>query len=142
MRQSEIESRKRWDNGVFGLAGWYRDGTLAERVAIEARNLAPPPSPARGIGTSPLAQTSVGGAKLRPAPSYWERCTVRSHGGVGSRAGGRPGPRLVTSTSSSSGIVPAAGCDGSADHLVVSTDVLSPSLSAGLIVQAARAIRT
>jgi NADPH:quinone reductase-like Zn-dependent oxidoreductase len=25
---------------VFGLADWYRDGTLAERVAIEARNLA------------------------------------------------------------------------------------------------------
>ncbi|HZR71472.1 NADP-dependent oxidoreductase [Bradyrhizobium sp.] len=26
---------------VFGLADWYRDGTLAEYVAIEARNLAP-----------------------------------------------------------------------------------------------------
>src|SRR5215510_5309381 len=25
---------------VFGLAEWYRDGTLAEYVAIEARNLA------------------------------------------------------------------------------------------------------
>src|SRR5512133_3465277 len=29
---------------VFGLADWYRDGTLAEHVAIEARNLAPLPS--------------------------------------------------------------------------------------------------
>jgi NADPH:quinone reductase-like Zn-dependent oxidoreductase len=28
---------------VFGLADWYRDGTLAEYVAIEARNLAPMP---------------------------------------------------------------------------------------------------
>ncbi|GHJ37335.1 NADP-dependent oxidoreductase [Streptomyces sp. TS71-3] len=28
---------------VFGLADWTRDGTLAERVAIEARNLAPLP---------------------------------------------------------------------------------------------------
>jgi NADPH:quinone reductase-like Zn-dependent oxidoreductase len=28
---------------VLGLADWYRDGTLAERVAIEARNLAPLP---------------------------------------------------------------------------------------------------
>jgi NADPH:quinone reductase-like Zn-dependent oxidoreductase len=28
---------------VFGLADWYRDGTLAECVAIEARNLAPLP---------------------------------------------------------------------------------------------------
>jgi NADPH:quinone reductase-like Zn-dependent oxidoreductase len=26
---------------VFGLADWYRDGTLAESIAIEARNLAP-----------------------------------------------------------------------------------------------------
>src|SRR5438128_10105119 len=28
---------------VVGLADWYRDGTLAEQVAIEARNLAPGP---------------------------------------------------------------------------------------------------
>jgi len=28
---------------VFGLADWYRDGTLADFVAIEARNLAPLP---------------------------------------------------------------------------------------------------
>ena len=28
---------------VFGLADWYRDGTLAEFLAIEARNLAPLP---------------------------------------------------------------------------------------------------
>jgi NADPH:quinone reductase-like Zn-dependent oxidoreductase len=28
---------------VIGLADWHRDGTLAERVAIEARNLAPLP---------------------------------------------------------------------------------------------------
>src|SRR5436309_3376404 len=29
---------------VFGLADWHRDGTLAEYVAIEARNLAPRPA--------------------------------------------------------------------------------------------------
>ena len=29
---------------VFGLSDWYRDGTLAEYVAMEARNLAPLPS--------------------------------------------------------------------------------------------------
>src|SRR6188508_1901891 len=29
---------------VFGVADWYRDGTLAEYVAVEARNLAPLPS--------------------------------------------------------------------------------------------------
>ena len=28
---------------VFGLTDWYRDGTLAERAAVEARNLAPLP---------------------------------------------------------------------------------------------------
>jgi NADPH:quinone reductase-like Zn-dependent oxidoreductase len=28
---------------VFGLADWYRDGTLAESAAVEARNLAPLP---------------------------------------------------------------------------------------------------
>lgn len=28
---------------VLGLTDWYRDGTLAERVAVEARNLAPLP---------------------------------------------------------------------------------------------------
>ncbi|XVV12635.1 NADP-dependent oxidoreductase [Actinoplanes sp. CA-131856] len=28
---------------VFGIADWHRDGTLAEQVAIEARNLAPLP---------------------------------------------------------------------------------------------------
>jgi NADPH:quinone reductase-like Zn-dependent oxidoreductase len=28
---------------VFGIADWYRDGTLAEHVAIDARNLAPLP---------------------------------------------------------------------------------------------------
>src|SRR3954453_7444876 len=31
---------------VFGLADWHRDGTLAEHVAIEARNLAPLPGDA------------------------------------------------------------------------------------------------
>jgi NADPH:quinone reductase-like Zn-dependent oxidoreductase len=28
---------------VFGLTDWYRDGTLAEYVVIEVRNLAPLP---------------------------------------------------------------------------------------------------
>ena len=29
---------------VFGLTDWYRDGTLAEYAAVEARNLAPLPA--------------------------------------------------------------------------------------------------
>ena len=40
---------------VFGLADWYRDGTLAEYVAIEARNLAPLPGD---------VDFTVGGASL------------------------------------------------------------------------------
>ena len=38
---------------VFGLADWHRDGTLAEHVAIEARNLAPLPGDvAYAVGAS------------------------------------------------------------------------------------------
>src|SRR4051812_1592423 len=33
---------------VFGIAGWHRDGTLAEYVAGGARNLPPPPG-GRGL---------------------------------------------------------------------------------------------
>ena len=42
---------------VFGLADWYRDGTLAEYVAIEARNLAPLPG---DIEFTAGATTSIG----------------------------------------------------------------------------------
>lgn len=39
---------------VFGLADWYRDGTLAEYVAMEARNLAPLPGDVDfTVGASP-----------------------------------------------------------------------------------------
>src|SRR4029078_5925245 len=38
---------------VFGLADWYRDGTLADYIAIEARNLAPLPGDVEfGVGAS------------------------------------------------------------------------------------------
>ena len=62
---------------MFGLADWHRDGTLAEYVAIEARNLAPLPGemvplhggrepanlgPHRVAGTVP-ARPSSGGAE-------------------------------------------------------------------------------
>jgi NADPH:quinone reductase-like Zn-dependent oxidoreductase len=46
---------------VYGLTDWYRDGTAAEYVAVEARNLAP--SPTRGsaaeIAAVPLAALSA-----------------------------------------------------------------------------------
>src|SRR3954467_11065169 len=38
---------------VFGLTDWHRDGTLAEYVAVEARNLAPLPGDVDcGVGAS------------------------------------------------------------------------------------------
>src|ERR1700755_1821502 len=42
---------------VFGLTDWHRDGTLAEYVAVEARNLAPPPGGVgfRGGGSLPIS---------------------------------------------------------------------------------------
>src|SRR3954465_5537277 len=42
---------------VFGLADWHRDGTLAEYVAIEARNLAPLPGDVafRGGASLPIS---------------------------------------------------------------------------------------
>jgi NADPH:quinone reductase-like Zn-dependent oxidoreductase len=49
---------------VFGLADWYRDGTLAEYLAIEARNLAPLPGDAvfrRGRAYSRTARPAQSG---------------------------------------------------------------------------------
>jgi NADPH:quinone reductase-like Zn-dependent oxidoreductase len=43
---------------VFGLTDWARDGTLAEFVAVEARNLAPLPA---SIGHVPAAALSLAG---------------------------------------------------------------------------------
>jgi NADPH:quinone reductase-like Zn-dependent oxidoreductase len=43
---------------VFGLTDWYRDGALADFVAVEARNLAPLPA---SIGHVPAAALSLAG---------------------------------------------------------------------------------
>ena len=43
---------------VFGLADWYRDGTLAEYVAMEARNLAPLPA---GVDHTVAAASVISG---------------------------------------------------------------------------------
>src|SRR6185503_10485314 len=48
---------------VFGLTDWYRDGTLAEHVAVEARNLAPLP----GDG-----DFAVGAALVMPGLTAWQ----------------------------------------------------------------------
>jgi NADPH:quinone reductase-like Zn-dependent oxidoreductase len=48
---------------VFGLTDWYRDGTLAEYVAVEARNLAPLPAD---------VDFSAGAALVMPGLTAWQ----------------------------------------------------------------------
>ena len=48
---------------VFGLTDWYRDGTLAEYVAVEARNLAPLPGD---------LDFTAGAAFVMPALTAWQ----------------------------------------------------------------------
>src|ERR1700744_4432809 len=69
---------------VFGLTDWYRDGTLAEYVAVEARNLAPLPGDVDfTVGASlPISgltawQGLVVHGRLRPGQS------VIAHGAAG-----------------------------------------------------------
>jgi NADPH:quinone reductase-like Zn-dependent oxidoreductase len=49
--------------GVFGLTDWYRDGTLAEYVAVEARNLTPLPGD---------VEFAVGAALVMPGLTAWQ----------------------------------------------------------------------
>ena len=48
---------------VFGLTDWYRDGTLAEYVAVDARNLAPLPGD---------VDFTVGAALVMPGLTAWQ----------------------------------------------------------------------
>jgi NADPH:quinone reductase-like Zn-dependent oxidoreductase len=48
---------------VFGLTDWYRDGTLAEYVTVEARNLAPLPAD---------VDFTVGAALVMPGLTAWQ----------------------------------------------------------------------
>lgn len=48
---------------VFGLADWYRDGSLAEYITIEARNLAPLPGD---------IDFTVGAALVMPGLTAWQ----------------------------------------------------------------------
>ena len=48
---------------VFGLTDWYRDGTLAEYVAVEARNLSPLPGD---------VDFTVGAALVMPGLTTWQ----------------------------------------------------------------------
>src|SRR3954465_3494551 len=48
---------------VFGLTDWYRDGTLAEYAAVEARNLAPLPGD---------VEFTVAAALVMPGLTAWQ----------------------------------------------------------------------
>jgi NADPH:quinone reductase-like Zn-dependent oxidoreductase len=48
---------------VFGLTDWYRDGTLTEYVAVEARNLIPLPGD---------VDFTVGAALVMPGLTAWQ----------------------------------------------------------------------
>src|SRR5690242_8376410 len=63
---------------VFGLTDWYRDGTLAEYVAVEARNLAPLPGD---------VDFTEGAALVMPGLTAWQG--LFEHGGL------RPGRRVL-----------------------------------------------
>jgi NADPH:quinone reductase-like Zn-dependent oxidoreductase len=55
---------------VFGLTDWYRDGTLAEYVAVEARNLAPLPGD---------VDFTVGASLVMPGLTAWQGLFEHGH---------------------------------------------------------------
>jgi NADPH:quinone reductase-like Zn-dependent oxidoreductase len=55
---------------VFGLTDWYRDGTLAEYVAVEARNLTPLPGD---------VDFTVGAALVMPGLTAWQGLFDHGH---------------------------------------------------------------
>src|SRR6201989_2062064 len=78
---------------VFGLNDWYRDGGLAEYVAIEARNLAPLPG---GVDLTVGASLPISGLTAWQGLFQHGRLqagqSVLAHGGAGAAApwGGHP----------------------------------------------------
>ena len=70
---------------VFGLTDWYRDGTLAEYVAVEARNLTPLPGDVdftRGRSPRDAGPDCLAGTVRARPPSARGR-TVLVHGAAG-----------------------------------------------------------
>lgn len=61
---------------VLGLTDWYRDGTLAEYVAVEARNLAPLPAD---------VDFTVGAAIVMPGLTAWQGLFDHGHLRAGQR---------------------------------------------------------
>ena len=75
---------------VFGLTDWHRDGTLAEYVAVEARNLAPLPGDVDfTVGREPanLGPDRVAGT-VRPRPPSGGAERPRARRGRRSRVDG------------------------------------------------------
>ena len=69
---------------VFGLADWHRDGTLAEYVAIEARNLAPLPGDVDfTVGASLPISGLTAWQGLFPHGRLQAGQTVLAHGAAG-----------------------------------------------------------
>lgn len=70
---------------VFGLTDWTRNGSLAEYVAVEARNLAPLPA---GVGHAAAVATAISGLTAWQALFVHARIeagqTVLIHGAAGS----------------------------------------------------------
>jgi len=66
---------------VFGLTDWYRDGTLAEYAAIEARNLAPLPGDVDFIRHSQRSQgRALGHKSLGHEPDECSTADLRIRG--------------------------------------------------------------
>src|ERR1700745_3451789 len=69
---------------VFGLADWHRDGTLAEYVAIEARNLAPLPGDVDfTVGASLPISGLTAWQGLFDHGALWGGQAVLAHGAAG-----------------------------------------------------------
>src|SRR2546428_5400629 len=72
---------------VFGLTDWYRDGSLAEFVAVEARNLATKPGSLSHVDAAAFPMTALTAWQARV---FCARLPNRPAGG-GPRAGGGAG---------------------------------------------------
>jgi NADPH:quinone reductase-like Zn-dependent oxidoreductase len=70
---------------VFGLTDWYRDGTLAEYVSVEARNLAPLPGDVDfTVGASLPISGLTAWQGLFEHGRLWAGQSVIAHGAAGS----------------------------------------------------------
>jgi NADPH:quinone reductase-like Zn-dependent oxidoreductase len=100
-------------DAVYGLTDWYRDGTLATHVAVEARNLAPKPASLDHVQAAALPM---------PGLTAWQALFVHGRLSAGNRvlihgAGGGVGTAAVQLGRAAGARVIATG-HGSARKLV------------------------